>query len=95
MELKINKEYKLRLGEADPIRSIYMGRKRYRNGYKHVFLVNEVIYETYTDFRFYLGNLDKTTFEEGIAKIKSPIYKGVRPLEKELIKPLLSKLENQ
>jgi len=95
VNLEKNKEYSLKLGQADTISSIYLGKKRHRNGYKHVFLVNSIAYRSHMAFRFYLGNTNKTTFEKGIVKIKEPTSKWIRPLERELIRPLLDRLKNQ
>jgi hypothetical protein len=55
VNLEINKKYSLKLGHAEPIDSIYLGRKRSRRRCMHVFLAYTLAYRTYIDYRFYNG----------------------------------------
>jgi hypothetical protein len=94
INLEINKKYLLKLGCAEPVDSIYLGRKRSRGKCKHVFLAYTLAYRTYMDFRFYIGSARDTSFEKGIVKIKNPTYNWINPLEKKLIESFLDKLKN-
>ena len=96
VKFEIYKEYPLKLGQAYAIPSIYLGIKRsQRKKAKHVFLVYTWVCRSFKDFRFYLGDLNKTTFEEEIVRIKDPQPKWINKLESELIKDHLNKLKNQ
>lgn len=92
----INKEYSLKLGEADSVNSIYLGVKRYKgDAYRHVFLVYGLSNRSFMAPRFYLGKLNKVTFKEGIIQIKEPLFKKVNPLEEKSLSHLIDKLKNQ
>lgn len=102
VKLEINKEYLLKLGEAEPINSVYLGIKRYKGGiYKHIFVVCNFAYRsTFTEYRFALGELDKTfligdLFNQGTVKIKEPIFKSMNKNQEHFLSPLITKLENQ
>lgn len=94
--LKVNEMYKLKLGQADPVQAIYLGIKQFnRKNKKHVFLVYTNAYRVTKKLRFYLGDLNKTSFEEGYVKIKEPKLRRVKNLEERFIEPLINKLKNQ
>lgn len=100
IKLETNKEYLLRLGEANPIKSFYLGLKRYKGDvYKHVFLIcyphNRSSTASSLYPRFYLGGINKTDLKEGIVHIKEPIFKNLKDDEKSILSRLISKLENQ
>jgi len=88
-----DKEYLLKLGEAEPVRAIYLGIKTYKRvSNKHAFL----IYDCRKNWiRVYLGNVNKSTFKEGVVHLKYPKTKSLNRLEKRLIEHLINKLRNQ
>lgn len=91
---EIHKEYLLKLGEADPINSIYLGIKRYKkNSSKHIFVVYDLCNRTYLDYRFYLGKTTDTQLKEGIIHIKNPVYKKINSIEKDVLSSLIGKLK--
>lgn len=91
---EINKKYLLKLGEADPVNSIYLGIKRYKkNSLKHVFLVYNLCNRTYLYHRFYLGKTIDTQLKKGMVHIKNPVYKKINGIEMKVLSPLIEKLK--
>jgi len=96
VNLEVNENYLLKLGESEPINSIYLGIKKYKgNRLKHVFLVDTLAYRSFNEHRFYIGNLDDVTFKEGKVYMKNPVFKKINSLEKKFLTPLINKLNNQ
>jgi len=88
-----DKEYLLKLGEAEPERAIYLGIKTYaRLTNKHAFLSYE---HRKSMMRVYLGNVNKSTFKNGIVHLKYPGTKSLNRLEERLIEHLIDRLRNQ
>ena len=93
MKLETNKEYSLKLGEAKPERAIYLGIKRFnRANAKHVFISYN---QEKRNFRVYVGDLRKVTFDGEIVHMKFPHKRKIRPLEIRLLEPLFKRLEKQ
>ncbi len=93
---EINKEYLLKLGEADPIISIYLGIKGYkRNSSKHIFVVYGLCNGTQLDPRFYLGKTTDTLLKEGMVHIKNPVYKKINGIERKVLNSLIEKLKTR
>ncbi len=96
VKLNINQEYSLKIGEAEPTDSFYLGIKRHRGGInKHVFLIYGLSNRSYMSPRFYLGSPKRTTFKEGIVNIKRPIFRKINSLEERLLVTLIDKLKEQ
>ena len=88
-----NKEYLLNLGEAEPVRAIYLGIRTYKRVSKrHAFLSYGF---RKNKIRVYLGNVHKSTFKEGIVHLKYPKTKSLNRLEERLIEHLIDRLRNQ
>jgi len=88
-----DKEYLLNLGEAEPVRAIYLGIKNYKRvSNKHAFLSYGF---RKNRIRVYLGNANKSTFEKGIVHLKYPSTKSLNRLEEKLIEHLINRLKNQ
>jgi len=91
-----NKKYDIKLGEADITSGIYRGIKQFnRRNSKHVFLVSTLAYRTYKEPRFYLGDLNKTTFEKGIVRIRKPKSRFLKSLEKKVLTLIIEELKKQ
>lgn len=88
-----DKEYLLKLGEVEPVRAIYLGIKTYKRvSNKHTFIIYDYGKKR---IRAYLGNVNKSTFEEGIVHLKYPKTKSLNRLEERLIEHLIDRLRNQ
>jgi len=88
-----DKEYLLNLGEAEPVRAIYLGIKTYKRvSNKHAFLSYGF---RKNRIRVYLGNVNKSTFKDGIIHLKYSKTKSLNRLEERLIEPLINRLRNQ
>ena len=88
-----NKEYLLKLGQAEPVRAIYLGIKTYKRvSNRHAFLSYGF---RKNKIRVYLGNVNKSTFKEGIVHLKYTKTKSLNSLEERLIEHLINKLKNQ
>ena len=88
-----DKEYFLKLGQAEPVKAIYLGIKAYKRvSNKHTFLIYD--YKK-NQTRVYLGNVNKSTFKEGIVHLKHPSTKSLNRLEEKLIEHLINRLKNQ
>lgn len=90
---KVNKEYFLKLGEADPERAIYLGIKRFRKiNIKHVFLSYN---SERARFGVYLGRPKDIQVSEELVHMKFPEKRKLKLLEIRLLEPLFKKLEKQ
>ena len=88
-----DKEYLLNIKEAEPVRAIYLGIKDYKRVLnKHTFLIYD--YKK-NQTRVYLGNVNKSTFKEGIVHLKYTKTKSLSRLEEKLIEHLINRLRKQ
>ena len=88
-----DKEYLLDIGETKPVRAIYLGIKTYKKvSNRHAFLSYGF---RKNKIRVYLGNVNKSTFKEGIVHLKYSDTKSLNSLEERLIEHLIDRLRNQ